>query len=125
MGATVLIEIDLNPRTPIYLQIASGVRAALVDGRLGPGDRLPAGRELAHALDVNLDTVQRAYRLLADEGLVVARVGRGTRIIDEVNRDEIDLRQHIADLVSRATAVGVSTRQLADMIRSSPDTAIT
>ena len=125
MGATVLIEIDLNPRAPIYLQIASGVRAALVDGRLGPGDRLPAGRELAHALDVNLDTVHRAYRLLADEGLVVARVGRGTRIIDEVNRDEIDLRQHIADLVSRATAVGVSTRQLADMIRSSPDTAIT
>ena len=125
MGATVLIEIDLNPRAPIYLQIASGVRAALVDGRLGPGDRLPAGRELAHALDVNLDTVQRAYRLLADEGLVVARVGRGTRIIDEVNRDEIDLRQHIADLVSRATAVGISTRQLADMIRSTPDPAIT
>lgn len=125
MGATVLIEIDLNPRAPIYLQIASGVRAALVDGRLGPGDRLPAGRELAQALDVNLDTVQRAYRLLADEGLVVARVGRGTRIIDDVNREEIDLRQHIADLVSRATAVGISTRQLADMIRSTPDAAIT
>ena len=125
MGAAVLIEIDLNPRAPIYLQIASGVRAALVDGRLAPGDRLPAGRELALALDVNLDTVQRAYRLLADEGLVVARVGRGTRIIDDVNRDEIDLRQHIADLVSRATAVGISTRQLADMIRSTPDPAIT
>jgi DNA-binding transcriptional regulator YhcF (GntR family) len=120
-----LIEIDVNPRLPIYLQIASGVRAALVDGRLGPGDRLPAGRELAHALDVNLDTVQRAYRRLADEGLVTARVGRGTRIVDNVNRDEIDLRQHIADLVTRATAVGVSTRQLAEMIRSNPDTATT
>ncbi len=119
-----LIEIDVNPRTPIYLQIASGVRGALVDGRLGPGDRLPAGRELAHALDVNLDTVQRAYRLLADEGLVVARVGRGTRIVDHIDRDEIDLRQHIADLVTRATAVGISTRQLAEMVRSAPDSAI-
>ena len=125
MESAMLIEIDLNPRLPIYLQIASGIRAALVDGRLGPGDRLPAGRELAQALDVNLDTVQRAYRLLVDEGLVTARVGRGTRVVDQVNRDEIDLRQHIADLVTRATAVGVSTRQLAEMIRSTPDTFIT
>ena len=124
MECAMLIEIDLNPRLPIYLQIASGIRAALVDGRLGPGDRLPAGRELAQALDVNLDTVQRAYRLLADEGLVTARVGRGTRVVDNVNRDEIDLRQHIADLVTRATAVGVSTRQLAEMIRATPDTFI-
>ena len=119
-----LIEIDLNPRTPIYLQIASGVRAALVDGRLGPGDRLPAGRELAHALDVNLETVQHAYRLLADEGLVVGRVGRGTRVVDHLNRDEIDLRQHITDLVAHAVAIGISTRQLAEMIRSTPDPAI-
>ena len=119
-----LIEIDLNPRTAIYLQIASGVRSAVVDGRLGPGDRLPPGRELAHALGVNLDTVQRAYRLLADEGLVVGRVGRGTRIVDHVNRDDIDLRRHIADLVTRATAVGISPRQLAAMIRATPDTGI-
>ena len=125
MESTMLIEIDLNPRLPIYLQIASGIRAALVDGRLGPGERLPAGRELAQALDVNLDTVQRAYRLLADEGLVTVRVGRGTRVVDQVNRDEIDLRQHIADLVTRATAVGVSTRQLAEMIRSTADTFLT
>ncbi len=124
MESAMLIEIDLNPRLPIYLQIASGIRAALVDARLGPGDRLPAGRELARALDVNLDTVQRAYRLLADEGLVTARVGRGTQVVDNVNRDEIDLRQHIADLVTRATAVGVSTRQLAEMIRSTPDPLI-
>jgi GntR family transcriptional regulator len=55
-----LIEIEVNPRIPIYLQIATGVRRAVAEGRLGPGDRLPTGRELAHALGVNLDTVQRA-----------------------------------------------------------------
>ena len=119
-----LIEIDLNPRTPIYLQIATGVRRAVADGRLGPGEALPAGRELAHALGVNLDTVQRAYRLLAEEGLVVARVGRGTRIVDNVDPDEIDLRQHIAHLVTRAAALGISTRQLAAMIRAIPESAV-
>jgi hypothetical protein len=58
---------------------------------------------------------------LADEGLVDARVGRGTRIVDDVDPDEVDLRQHIAVLVTRAAALGISTRQLATMIRSTPD----
>jgi GntR family transcriptional regulator len=116
-----LLDIDLNDGAPIYEQIASGVRAALSSGRLREGDRLPAGRELAGALGVNLETVQRAYRLLADEGLVISRVGRGTRVADNIDTDQMELNQHIVDLVARAAAIGVSVRELAAMIRSSPE----
>jgi len=116
-----LIDIDLNDGAPLYEQIASGVRAALSSGRLGEGDPLPAGRELAAALGVNLETVQRAYRLLAEEGLVTSRVGRGTRVADRIDTDQIDLRQHIIELVARADAVGVSVRELAATIQSMPD----
>jgi GntR family transcriptional regulator len=116
-----LIDIDLNDGAPIYEQIASGVRAALRTGRLVEGDRLPSGRELAAALGVNLETVQRAYRLLAQEGLVTSRVGRGTRVADGIDTDQIDLGRHIVDLVARADAVGVSVGELAAMIRSMPE----
>lgn len=118
-----LIDIDLNDGAPLYEQIASGVRAALSSGHLGEGDRLPAGRELAAAIGVNLETVQRAYRLLAEEGLVTSRVGRGTRVADRIDTDQIDLRQHIVELVARADAVGVSVRELAATIQSMPDPA--
>ncbi len=111
-----LIDIELSSDRPIYRQIADGIRAALVDARLGPGDRLPPGRELAEALDVNLDTVQRAYRLLVDEGLVVSRVGRGTRIVDSVDRPSLDLRRQIDALIDKAATIGVSPKHLAAMV---------
>lgn len=111
-----LIEIDLGDDAPLYMQIAAGIRNALTTGRLQAGDQLPPGRELAGALDVNLETVQRAYRVVADEGLVVSRVGRGTRVAADVDIDAIDLTRRIDDLVGFAGHIGVTSRDLAKMI---------
>ena len=66
-----------NPR-PVYVQIADQVRAAVADGRVVFGDRLPTIRALARELAVNRDTVSQAYELLAREGVVESGVGRGT-----------------------------------------------
>ena len=63
---------------PVYHQIAEQIRRAVADGVLGEGARLPTIRELAARLDVHRDTVGLAYESLAAEGVVHARVGRGT-----------------------------------------------
>jgi DNA-binding transcriptional MocR family regulator len=63
---------------PVYLQIAGAVRAQVESGRLASGERLPTIRALAERLAVNRDTVAAAYEALAAEGIVDARVGRGT-----------------------------------------------
>lgn len=111
-----LIEIDFGSGTPIYTQVADRIRGAIASERLSPGDDLPPGRALAAALGVNLETVQRAYRQLADEGLVVSRVGRGTRVAPHVDLDQLDLRARLDDLVEHAHALGISRGQLASMI---------
>lgn len=64
--------------SPVYLQIAGQIRERVREGQLAPGDRLPPIRELARSLGVNRDTVSTAYETLAAEGLLDARVGRGT-----------------------------------------------
>src|SRR5258708_11281900 len=46
---------------PRFLQIADALQAAVADGSLKPGDRLPPQRRLAAQLDVDLTTVTRAY----------------------------------------------------------------
>jgi len=46
---------------PRFLQIADALQAALVEGSLKPGDRLPPQRLLAAQLDVDLTTITRAY----------------------------------------------------------------
>ncbi len=63
---------------PVYRQIADEIRRRVDTGELGAGDRLPPIRSLAERLGVNRDTVSLAYESLASEGLLEARVGRGT-----------------------------------------------
>ena len=46
---------------PRFLQIADALQAAVVEGSLKPGDRLPPQRQLAAQLDVDLTTITRAY----------------------------------------------------------------
>ncbi len=64
-----LIRVNPASAQPIFVQIAASVRRELAEGRLGAGDRLPAAKDVARSLDVNLHTVLRAYQALRDEGL--------------------------------------------------------
>lgn len=63
---------------PIYRAIADAIGAAVADGTLQPGRRLPTHRALAEALGVDLTTVTRAYAEARRRGLLDATVGRGT-----------------------------------------------
>ena len=68
-----------DPR-PLYVQIADQLVESIEIGRLRPGDRLPAMRELARDLNCALVTVSQAYDLLTARGRAVSRVGKGTFI---------------------------------------------
>jgi len=63
---------------PLYLAIADAIAAAVADGTLRPGQRLPTHRALADRLSVDLTTVTRAYSAARERGLLDATVGRGT-----------------------------------------------
>lgn len=65
---------------PAYRALADLLAAAINEGRLGPGARLPPQRDLAHDLGVTVGTIGRAYGLLQARGLVSAEVGRGSYV---------------------------------------------
>ncbi|WP_418955708.1 PLP-dependent aminotransferase family protein [Streptomyces tritici] len=68
------------PATGLTGWLVDAVRAAIADGRLRPGARLPATRVLAADLRLSRGVVVEAYRRLAEEGLVSGRAGGGTRV---------------------------------------------
>lgn len=74
-----------NPNVPIYQQIMNGIKQDIVSGTRKPGDRLQSVRELAEALTVNPNTVQRAYQELEREGVSETRRGTGTFIVEKEN----------------------------------------
>ena len=75
-------RIDSRTAVPPYLQIVQQVRQALRMGVLDVGDQLPTVREVVAATAVNPNTVLKAYRDLEREGLVQARAGHGTFVLN-------------------------------------------
>jgi GntR family transcriptional regulator len=88
-------RIDRNDERPIYVQIVDEVRSSLILGLLKPGDRLPAVRDLARRLQINLHTVRHAYSVLAEQQIVTVRRGAGTRIRTTLNNEAILDRDHL------------------------------
>lgn len=60
---------------PIYLRIIRYIRAGIAAGTIVDGDEMPSRRMVSATLGVNPNTVQKAYRLLEEEGLMVSRSG--------------------------------------------------
>ncbi|MCC6671228.1 MAG: PLP-dependent aminotransferase family protein [Planctomycetes bacterium] len=74
--------LDKRGGLPLAEQIAAHFAAAIREGQLRVGDRLPTIRAIAKAVGVTPATVQDAYRRLAQRGLVRATVGRGTEVCE-------------------------------------------
>ncbi len=77
------LSLDRGSATPLYRQLENQLRAAISRRDLAPGTRLPAIRELADELRVARITVVTAYDQLVAEGLLVPRVGSGTRVAED------------------------------------------
>lgn len=60
---------------PMYLQISRYIKARIADGTIGDGEELPSCRTQSVYLTASPGTIQKAYRLLRDEGLVLSRNG--------------------------------------------------
>jgi DNA-binding transcriptional regulator YhcF (GntR family) len=76
------LRIDLKSPVPVYRQIVDGLRIALVNEQLRPGDQLPPVRRLALDLGVHFNTVAQAYRTLAEEGWLEIARRSGAKVIE-------------------------------------------
>ncbi len=112
-----LFRIDPTAGEPIFAQLAAQVRSAVTLGRLAPGTRLPAARDLATSLDINVHTVLRAYQDLRDEGLVELRRGRGAVVTDRAGADFVPLRVALDAVVAEARRLGLSPDAAAALLR--------
>src|SRR5262245_845745 len=84
---TLHIAVDRTIGVPIHRQIYEGLRRAILDGRLRPGQRIPSSRGLAADLGVSRLPVLSAYEQLLHEGYLAGRTGSGTFFSEAVPDD--------------------------------------
>lgn len=106
---------------PIYEQIKTQIRAAVLNGELKAGEALPSLRKLAKELRVSVLTVTRAYNELADEGIVNNVQGKGCFVMDrgnEVMRSALEAkaRENLDAACAAAKAADLPLARLREML---------
>jgi len=121
-NAAFRFAIDLGSGVPVYRQLIDQVRGGIASGTLTAGDQLPTVRQLAVDLEINPNTVMRAYRELELGGLLETHQGTGTFITNKKMEKksaerERQLVQMAGDFAARAGAAGFTLEDLIDRLR--------
>lgn len=89
-------QFQMEDGSPIYLQILQYIKRGAIAGTVQDGDELPSRRMLSALLGVNPNTVQKAYRLLEEEGLIRSHSGaKSYMVLEEENLRRI--RQELVE----------------------------
>src|ERR1700759_4952259 len=99
---------------PIYVQLRDQLSALVGRGALVPGARLPTMRQVAVALRIDLNTVQRAYAELERDGILTLVRGRGTFVAEAPppSGHKPDAEALAAKVAAQAKALGVAPDDL-------------
>lgn len=101
--------------SPIYLQILLYIKRGIIAGIISDGDELPSRRVLSALLGVNPNTVQKAYKMLEEEGLIQSRTGAKSYVAVTVSklreiREEL-LEDDAKNAVNALKMMGVSREE--------------
>ena len=78
-------KFEMQEGIPIYLQILQYIKRGVIAGDIQNEDELPSRRMLSVLLSVNPNTVQKAYHMLEEEGLIQSRAGaKSCMVIDDI-----------------------------------------
>ena len=111
---------EMENGIPIYLQILQYIKRGIVAGTIKDNDELPSRRMLSALLGVNPNTVQKAYRMLEEEGFIQSRSGTKSYMILSKEKIEATRRQLIEEeacnLVDRFQEMGLTKEEVISLI---------
>ncbi|EEG78388.1 GntR family transcriptional regulator [Dethiobacter alkaliphilus] len=116
-----MLNIDHRSRVPIYEQIKNQILELVMLGVLEPHERLPSIRSLAKDLNLNVNTVKRAFSDLEAADVIYTGVGRGS-FISEQARDNSFLkdkaREEIETAIKNGRSNGLSKDEIISIVDS-------
>lgn len=111
-----MFQVDLKSRIPLYQQIVQNIKTDIINGNLRPDEKIPSVRELSADLVINPNTIQKALRILENEGFLYTVAGKGNYVmrLDAAKlkeQQEIILKE-IVMIVKKANRLGLSKEDI-------------
>ncbi len=113
-------RIDPESNVPLVHQVVRRIRVQIARGVVEVGTFLPSVRDLGAQLDINFNTVAKAYRLLEKEGLIEIRHGLGARVCgthvsNEQKPEKNILLDELQDVIAQLTLSGANQEEVVDL----------
>lgn len=113
-----IIELDMNSSTPIYVQLRNQIVIGIGRGELKLGESLPTVRQLAQDIGVNTMTVNKAYQILKTEGYIKIDRRHGAIVSDNIDMDIVfreKLENELELLLAEAAINGMDKNDFLSM----------
>ncbi len=111
---------ESNNDSPIYIQIIDFVKREIVAGKVDNGEAMPSRRMLSALLGVNPNTIQKSYKILEEQEIIVSNAGAKSLIsIDDekVNliKEEM-IKNNLLDTIKNLKHMGLSKERSFELI---------
>jgi GntR family transcriptional regulator len=115
-----MIHPDYKSGKSLHEQIGEEIRQHIISGILAPDEQIPSVREMALALTVNPNTVQRAYKQLEQDGFIYSIKGKGNfvaRLPERVSSEKLsELYAKLSDVARELAFLGEEKEKLLSAI---------
>ncbi|BBK23296.1 GntR family transcriptional regulator [Amedibacterium intestinale] len=113
-------EIQFNKKEAVYPQLVSYVKKQILIGSVENNEELPSRRELALSLAINPNTVQKAYKILEDEGIIrtISNV-KSVICVNEEIKETIQkeyIQKHLKGFIDECKSVHLSFQEVVSLL---------
>lgn len=114
-----MIQLNENSQIPIYQQVYDGLLQLIIHKVLEEGDKLPSVRELALMLEINPNTIQKAYKSLEKDQFIESIKGKGNFVCQYsqiLSNYKTDLEEKFEDVIKELVLVGETKESIIDRV---------
>lgn len=115
------IVVSNKASRPLYEQIATQIKAAIMSGELKAGEAIPSVRALAKSLHISILTVQKAYATLQEDGFIESTAGKGCYVSVQnqdfyLEEQQKKIEEQFTEAIEIARSSGISLDKLINLL---------
>lgn len=115
-----IVTINYRDKRPIYKQITDSIKEQILSGVLKPDEQLTSVRQLAMEININPNTIAKAYAELERSGIIYSAMGRGYFVNNDLSEAykmrEAEISKTLCQCVGNAVQCGMSKEKVIDVI---------
>lgn len=113
-----MIQIDFNSDEALYMQLRNQIILGIATAKIREGDSLPSVRLMAEQIGINMHTVNKAYAVLREEGIIQLDRRRGATIVIDRNRLQSlqDMRAQLKPVLLKGICKNISKEDVYELV---------